>query len=76
MIPGGKLGPQLAGAVNFYIVICRENSFKIFSKPDWPEKLKLVSKHPQVVITQVCSCSDPQGRVEPQWGSNFLHRNI
>lgn len=40
----GRVGPH--GGSNFYIGI---NIEKIFSKTSWPEKLKLLLEHPQIL---------------------------
>lgn len=52
------------------------SNFYYFSQIYWQEQLLIVWKLPHVVVIQVCSNHDPGGRIGPQYGVDFLHRNI
>lgn len=57
---------------NFYIVINREKSLKLFLDTGQPEKIWLVWMHPQIDLSLFKH--DPMGRAGLKWMSNFTHK--
>lgn len=64
---GGTIGEEM----RFYIGIYRKKSFKFFSKIEWPEKLKLVWKHPRIVLIKVVQIFIPRVGLGYDWGLYF-----